>query len=81
MTQDAKNLQETQIKELIDAFSDLPILARLEFVANILLQREGDLEEDDAPIDTNIAVAQRVLWGAIHILRTVPQVDDLRGPL
>jgi hypothetical protein len=71
--------EDRTIEELVAAFDDLPILARLEFVSNVISNRVGDARVPSH--DKSLATAGGVLDGAIRILRTVAAVDDLRGPV
>lgn len=70
---------ERSIQSLALAFDDLPILARLEFISNLLCDRAG--ERGKPTRDKALAVADQVMDEVIRVLRTVPMVDDLRGPL
>jgi hypothetical protein len=73
------NEEEKAIQILALAFDDLPILARLEFISNVICTRAG--ESGNRSRDKALAVADQVLDEVIRVLRTVPNLDELRGPL
>jgi hypothetical protein len=61
-----------------DSFHDLPILARVQFVKNLLLFNRGDKESN--PQDPAMILATEVLTGVIEVLESRPRVAKLRGP-
>jgi hypothetical protein len=79
MGKNNENNCDKVIEELIQSFDDLPILARLEFVSNLICKKLGD--SDDPSRDKALAVADGVLNEVIRVLKTVPNIADLRGPL
>jgi uncharacterized protein YehS (DUF1456 family) len=69
--------QDIQVAELAEAFDRLPLVERLHFVANMISRRIGG--EDDQPYDdVNLVVAQEVLWSAIRLAGSIPNVDQIR---
>jgi hypothetical protein len=65
-------------RDIVFAFDDLPIQARLEFVRNLLLNHGG--ERRSAPCDPVLVVAAEVLRGVVRVLKDHPKVAQLRGP-
>jgi len=61
-----------------DSFHDLPILARVQFVQNLLLFNGGD--KDSSPHDPAMILATEVLTGVIAVLESRPRVAKLREP-
>jgi uncharacterized protein YehS (DUF1456 family) len=72
-----RSKQDIQVAELAEAFDRLPLVERLHFVANMISRRIGG--EDDQPYDdVNLVVAQEVLWSAIRLAASIPNVDQFR---
>jgi hypothetical protein len=79
MTEETNNNNAYALtKSVVRALDDLPLLARLEFVRNIILNRGGD--EASTPQDSVLVTATKVLNGTIEILRAHPQAAGLRTP-
>jgi hypothetical protein len=65
-----------EIYELLaDAMSDLPILARLRFVENILFSRGG--LRGGHPHDASMVIAAEILGSAIRVLEANPAAAQL----
>lgn len=62
----------------INALNNLPILARLEFVSNLLFDHGGSRES--SPRNWLVVTATEVLDGAITVPKTQPQAAQLRKP-
>ena len=84
MTTYSHDESSSQLSALIDAFDSLPIISRLEFVANILFDKFGSLDSEPVgsgePRDWNSVLASEVLKGAIRVLRSHPTAAQLRTP-
>ena len=65
-------------KDIVHALNDLPILARLEFVKNIIFDRGGS--RDVAPRDEMLVIATEVLRDVINVLRDHPTAAQLHKP-
>jgi hypothetical protein len=63
---------------IIAAFDRLPILARLEFVRDLLLNNGG--EKRSFPQDPRWVVAAEVVRGVIEILEKRPRAAKLNNP-
>lgn len=66
------------MRELVDAFDDLPVLARLEYASNLVCTRAGD--PGDNKFDPALWVAGNLLNGTIKVLRAVPNAANIRTP-
>jgi hypothetical protein len=77
-----KNDATTQLKNLLIAtccaMDELPIIARLEFVKNIVTQNGGD--KNDETYKPALALAGDVLMGVIDVLRAHKSAGQLRTP-
>jgi hypothetical protein len=62
----------------INAMNDLPVIARLEFVRNIIFDRGGD--KHSIPQDSALITAKEVLDGVIKALRNNPTLSRLNAP-
>jgi len=63
---------------IIDAFDGLPILCRLEFVKNVLLNSGG--EKGSNPMDPTLVVVAEILAGVVEVLEAHPTAAQLRSP-
>jgi hypothetical protein len=64
------------VREVSEALAELPILARLEFAKNVMLNRDGD--KGMLPLDPVSAIVTEVLNGVIDVLKKHPQAAKLR---
>lgn len=69
---------EDTSEAVVRAMNDLPILARLEFVKNIIFDRGGSRGQD--PQEEALIIAADVLGGIIKVLRANPAAAQLRSP-
>jgi hypothetical protein len=69
---------EKLITEVINALSDLPILARLEFAQNLLFSNGGNKEA--LRPNAELIIAFDVLGGVIDVLEKHPSPAQLRTP-
>jgi hypothetical protein len=77
MSDDKKNdFTAEHIRDLALSFDQLPINARLDYVATLLCQRVGDLQQ---PSDPTLAVAHKIVLGVIELLEDVPLVGQWDG--
>jgi len=76
--EDEPKPEPATMKATIAALNNLPILARLEFVANLLFDHGGSRES--SPRDWHVVTATEVLDGVISVLKTQPQAAQLRRP-
>lgn len=76
MTDNPEFSQERIANEVDSAMSDLPIIERLEFVANLLLHRIGDPSQNEIG-DPVLAIGHKVLWRVINVLRIHPETHHL----
>lgn len=60
-------------KAVVNAMNGLPLLARLEFVKNIIFDRGGS--RDSAPQDEALIVANDVLRDVIELVKKLPAMD------
>jgi hypothetical protein len=60
-------------KAIVNAMNGLPVLARLEFVKNIIFDRGGS--RDSAPQDEALIVANDVLRDIIELVKKSPAKD------
>lgn len=64
-------------EQVVEAFWDLPIQFRLEFVKNLLLNNGG--EKDSRPNNPNLVVAAEVVKEVIEVLKAHPKAAALRS--
>lgn len=72
------NDEPETLKSTVYALSDLPILTRLEFAANLVFDRGGDRSSE--PRDWHAVLLNDVLRGVIGILKTHPEAAALERP-
>jgi hypothetical protein len=70
---------DSAIEATISAMDSLPVVARLEFVKNLIFDRGGS--KDSAPQDPGLVIASEVLRGVIGVLRKHPQSDGSKNIL
>jgi hypothetical protein len=68
----------TASEAVVAAMNTLPILARLEFVKNIIFDRGGSRDSD--PQEEMLIIATEVLEGVIDILKKNQTVAQLETP-
>ena len=78
MNDEPETDQDKLAAAVSSAFDDLPILARLQFVRNIILDRGGSRGID--PQDFVLITAADVLTGAIKVLTKHPIAAQLSTP-
>jgi len=66
------------ITSTVIAMNDLTILARLEFVKNIIFDKGGD--KNGLPNDNELILANDVLDDVIEVLKKYPRAARLRNP-
>lgn len=64
-------------EQVVEAFWDLPIQFRLEFVKNLLLNNGG--EKGSHPNNPNLVVAAEVIKEVIEVLKAHPEAAALRS--
>ena len=77
MTKASETREEELSTRVSRAMDDLPILARVEFVKNIIFDRGGS--RDSYPHDETLVIATDVLDGVVEILRKNRVVAQFRG--
>jgi hypothetical protein len=74
----AEKAAEEASNAVVRAMNDLPILARLEFVKNIIFDRGGSRGQDTQ--EEVLIIAADVLGGVIEDLKANHTVAQLRSP-
>ena len=78
MTEEPEEKQNELVTATISALNDLPLLSRLEFAKNLILERGGN--RHSWPQDAVLVVANDVLADVIQILKRHPLAAQLRTP-
>lgn len=68
------------IGEITKAMDDLPILARLKFVTNLLCDKGGEKDALMRPVDPTLVTAVEVLRGVVNVIETHPRFGSLSSP-
>jgi hypothetical protein len=66
-------------KAIVKAMDDLPILARLQFVKNIIFDRAANLDIPEQ-CEEVLIIAHNVLNGVVEVLEANPTSAQLRSP-
>jgi len=75
---DIEEMMEKAAMEVVRSMNDLPIIARIQFARNVLLDRGGNRGADaDVKYDPLLQVAAEVLAGVKEVLRQNPQAAVL----
>ncbi len=72
-------IEPETLQATINAINDIPIIARLQFAANLLFDRcGGDRHSEGA--NWNSVIATEVVYSVIRDLEKHPQAANLRSP-
>jgi len=78
MTAEENKATPKLLMATVDALNDLPILARLEFVKNVIFGSGGN--KDGLPQNPVLILAHDVLSDIIEVLKKHPTAAGLRTP-
>jgi hypothetical protein len=63
------------VAEIIHGFDHLPVLVRLQFVADVLCEKAGDSRDPES--DPTLRLLVEVLDNSMRVLKTVPGIEKL----
>ena len=66
------------VETILHGFEDVPILARLEFVKNLVVGNGGD--NLSRPSNPSMVLSAEILREVIDVLKTYPKAAGLRAP-
>jgi len=75
MSEGEKTKLEVCTDEIIRGFYKLPVLARLQFVSDVLCERAGSQGEEH--YDPTLGVLVEIIDKAVRVLETVPGIERL----
>ena len=78
MNEQDKIVRRSLLETSVEAFDNLPILTRLEFVRNLLVINGGEF--GSIPQDPVMVMAGEIVKGVIEVLAARPRTAKLRSP-